>query len=1076
MEIKRNFLKASYNSNWDIYEKSLKNAGSVKNWDIFIVTASNEEQAKAYELQIKYRKETSKLSEKTKFIVIPDPKGKRVGSGGATLNALHEAYKIIKAENDSNNAKNKMSFKESEFNHNDNRINYLENKTNENPFLNKKILIIHSGGDSKRIPQYSAFGKLFSKVPRELPDGRYSTLFDEFVISLSGIPSRMKDGLVVASGDVLLLFNHNQLDLGRQGAVGISIKTPAEKGINHGVFLSKDGSLVEEFLHKQSIEILKDKGAINENNLVNIDTGLIWMDSNIVNKLFQLMVTDKIFDYEKYHTLVNDKIRLNFYGDFIIPLTKNANLESYLKEESEGVLGEELVEVRKRIWSALHKEVLHVQALCPAEFIHFGTTKELSNLMAQIDNEYSYLSWKRKVVSFHDRYKPNAEYIVKDNINEGTNEDISIINSYIGAKVKVHDRCFLEDCLINSNSILGYGSILSNIETSNYDINLKDNLVLHSLPVTTFNGLNGYVTRIYGILDNAKLAITNSKSANEDKSTFLNNSLREYVEKLNINENLIWESEYKDLWNAKFYVFHEDKDKSLEYALMLQDISKLSQDKINEIFSMERYSLKESYEISNTTKILDYQNRVEDYLRAHDFVNRVKDGAWVESVKKILTNNNHKIKSRLDIILEIISGNKENRLFKVKIYRVLAEILKEYPSVELGEFNNIKWYELEDMAYNELKIAIEENAIPFEDSKAEKFKDTAIVESPARVNFGGGWSDTPPYSMENGGTILNAAISLNGKMPIRAKASIIKEKVVRLISEDLSISVDIFDARELLNYSNTSDPAALHKAALLVTGITHENLKSLDEIYEKLGGGLELTTSVDIPNGSGLGTSSILAGTVIKALSLLQNKSFTENALFDSVLRLEQLLTTGGGWQDQVGGLVPGIKIVTSGKGLPQIIEYSNLKLREETLKELNERFVIVFTGQRRLAKGILREIMGEYIINNPETLDCLTTIQRLAVMMKFELEKGNINAFAELLNEHWVVNQKLDKGCTNTYINQIIDVCKPYVCGVMICGAGGGGFLQMVLKDKCMKKEMSDKLKEVFMDNKVAIFESKFV
>ena len=87
----------------------------------------------------------------------------------------------------------------------------------KNPFEGKRILVIHSGGDSKRVPQYSAMGKLFSPVPRELPNGRASTLFDEFIIGMSGVPSRFREGMLVLSGDVLLLFNPLQIDASFMG-------------------------------------------------------------------------------------------------------------------------------------------------------------------------------------------------------------------------------------------------------------------------------------------------------------------------------------------------------------------------------------------------------------------------------------------------------------------------------------------------------------------------------------------------------------------------------------------------------------------------------------------------------------------------------------------------------------------------------------------------------------------------------------------------------------------------------------------------------------------------------------------
>jgi fucokinase len=137
---------------------------------------------------------------------------------------------------------------------------------------------------------------------------------------------------------------------------------------------------------------------------------------------------------------------------------------------------------------------------------------------------------------------------------------------------------------------------------------------------------------------------------------------------------------------------------------------------------------------------------------------------------------------------------------------------------------------------------------------------------------------------------------------------------------------------------------------------------------------------------------------------------FTRKALLDAYLKEEcegeygkELLEIRRRiWE----GLVPGSKLVTSRKGLSQIIEYTNLKNSDETLKELNARLILIYTGQRRLAKGILRDIMEEYIKNNHQIMECLTAIQRLAVMLKFELEKGNVDAFARLLNEHWKVSK----------------------------------------------------------------------
>ena len=113
-------------------------------------------------------------------------------------------------------------------------------------------------------------------------------------------------------------------------------------------------------------------------------------------------------------------------------------------------------------------------------------------------------------------------------------------------------------------------------------------------------------------------------------------------------------------------------------------------------------------------------------------------------------------------------------------------------------------------------------------------------------------------------------------------------------------------------------------------------------------------------------------------------------------------MSTGGGWQDQVGGLTPGIKMVTTRPNLKQKIVCTPCAISDETLDELNERYCIIYTGQRRLARNLLREVILKYISNNPVSVEAHYNVQRIAVLMRFELEKGNIDGFARLMNEHW--------------------------------------------------------------------------
>lgn len=250
----------------------------------------------------------------------------------------------------------------------------------------------------------------------------------------------------------------------------------------------------------------------------------------------------------------------------------------------------------------------------------------------------------------------------------------------------------------------------------------------------------------------------------------------------------------------------------------------------------------------------------------------------------------------------------------------------------------------------------------------------------------------------------------------------------------------------------------------------------MEQLCRQLGGGLYMNTRViNIPKGSGLGTSSILAGACVKGLCQFLGMEMEENALYNRVLCMEQLMSTGGGWQDQVGGLSAGIKMVTSRPGLNQQILCTPLSIPAETLQELDARFCLIYTGQRRLARNLLREVVGKYIGNIDGSADVIYEMQRMAVLMRFELEKGNVDGFAQLLNTHWGLSQKLDRGCTNTCIDQIFLSVQDLIDGQMICGAGGGGFLQVVLKKGVTRQQLRERLRDVFGDSGVDVWDCKF-
>ena len=305
----------------------------------------------------------------------------------------------------------------------------------------------------------------------------------------------------------------------------------------------------------------------------------------------------------------------------------------------------------------------------------------------------------------------------------------------------------------------------------------------------------------------------------------------------------------------------------------------------------------------------------------------------------------------------------------------------------------------------------------------------------------------------------------------------LEDKKIVFDSSDMDAYGEFDHIEPLQQTGDPYDPFALQKAALLACGIIPVSGGNLDEILERMGGGFIMHSEVrGVPKGSGLGTSSILAAACVKALMEFTGIAYTEEQLYSTVLCMEQIMSTGGGWQDQVGGITDGIKYITAAPGLKQEIKVHHICLPEDTVEELKSRFALVYTGQRRLARNLLRDVVGNYIGNEPDTVNALNEIQRVASLMAFELRRGHVDDFARLLEEHWELSKKIDSGSTNTLIDQIFDSIAPFIDGRMICGAGGGGFLQVILKKGVSRDAVHNRLKEVFQDSDIDVWDCELL
>ena len=1014
-KMKNLFLRQSYIDAWEDYQRSIRKR-SFAQWDYIVLTASNEEQANAFRSQITYRQNKNVLPCKTKYLVLPDPDGKRVGSGGATLQVLRKL---------------------------------AEQEDIAGDFHNKRILVIHSGGDSKRVPQYSVCGKLFSPVPRELPDGRASTLFDEFLIGMAGVPSRFREGMLVLSGDVLLLFNPLQIDAQFHGAAAISMKSPVDVGKDHGVFLNNGKDYVKKFLHKQSIETLEKLGAVNTHGNVDLDTGAVLFDVNLMNALLSLVQTDGKIDAEKYARFVNEKSRISLYGDFLYPLAEDSTLEQYYKEQPEGTFCEELTECRTRIWEVLHSFEMKLICLSPAEFIHFGTTRELLALLTDEIADYEYLDWKPMVFT---NYKSEKKV------------QAAVHNALIEGTVQLADKCYVENSWLRGNTVLEKDCVISQLELKDVTV---PSMVLHGVALKRENGEKRYIVRGYGIKDNPKKTL-------EERGSFLDGDLQSFINLNNLKTEDIWESEDHSLWKAKLYPVTDSQEKAVSWALLLHRMSseKADEVKVAEWKSLKRYSLEESFQIADASVLVPWEENLENRILIERFLNRLRAGEhYVDSLKTFgITELDEK---QFDMLMEMA----EKELpFEEKI-RVLYSISRSMKFMKKN-FHGISYDQVEQKCFATIQQEI------FKASNVNQVKKYKIAENqvkvnlPVRVNWGGGWTDTPPYCNEKGGVVLNAAILLNGQEPIEVELRKLPEKHIEFASLDLDAHGVVTTAAEIQDCHNPYDSFALHKAALIACGIIPmEGEADLEKILDEMGGGFYMSTRVKgVPKGSGLGTSSILSGACVRALGKFLGTTWSDSDIYELVLNLEQIMSTGGGWQDQVGGLTGGIKYITSRPGMKQKLKVEYLDLDEDTKAELQERFALIYTGQRRLARNLLRDVVGNYIGGKKESKEALEEMKYLAVMMRYELEQGDVDAFARLLNEHWEGSKKLDTGSTNTCIDQIFASCEDLIDGKFISGAGGGGFLQVILKKGVSKDMLRARLLDVYQDSGVDVWDAEFV
>jgi galactokinase/mevalonate kinase-like predicted kinase len=243
-----------------------------------------------------------------------------------------------------------------------------------------------------------------------------------------------------------------------------------------------------------------------------------------------------------------------------------------------------------------------------------------------------------------------------------------------------------------------------------------------------------------------------------------------------------------------------------------------------------------------------------------------------------------------------------------------------------------------------------------------------------------------------------------------------------------------------------------------------ETFSSLKQQLEAFGCGIEITLLSAIPAGSGLGTSSILAATVLGALSDFCGLGWDKSEICNRTLVLEQLLTTGGGWQDQYGGVFHGVKLLQTQDGFDQ---GATVRWAPDTLftsAEYRPCHLLYYTGVTRTAKNILAEIVRGMFLNSAQHLTLLDEMKNHALAMYDTLQLNDINKYGALVRHTWEQNKALDAGTNPPVIEEICRHIDDLCAGYKLPGAGGGGFMYMVAKDQ----EAAQRIRTILSQNPV--------
>jgi len=293
--------------------------------------------------------------------------------------------------------------------------------------------------------------------------------------------------------------------------------------------------------------------------------------------------------------------------------------------------------------------------------------------------------------------------------------------------------------------------------------------------------------------------------------------------------------------------------------------------------------------------------------------------------------------------------------------------------------------------------------------------------APLRISFGGGGTDVSPYPEERGGVTLSTTIDKYAYCTLATR----DDKSINVQSLDYNIAARYFTDEEL-QYGGKLD---LVKAAIKVMKVKQ---------------GLDLFLHSDAPPGCGLGTSSTMAVTLVGVFKHWLKLPLTDYNIAELAYHIErEELGIKGGKQDQYAASFGGFNFI---EFLGDKVIVNPLRIKPETLNELEYRLMLCYTGKTRLSAGIIDDQVSNYREKKEDVVRALDETKQLAIAMKNALLLGRIDEFGSLLHQAWCSKKRFSSKITDPDINKLYETARENgAIGGKLLGAGGGGYLLLL-------------------------------